>query len=128
MSDESVPATANRWASLGTSCAMVSAMMTLYAADYIFLRMVNFEAVFKSVKVNVPVSFDLMNRYGPYLCCAVAVCVVVSFHQALRHGGSRRALGINVTVAVVALCLAFLAREAVWQPFMSMFQGIGAEK
>jgi hypothetical protein len=127
MTDEPAPdrpAPSANAAVLGMSSAIVSALVLLYAGDYIFLRLPKLVNVFKTFKANLEWPVQFMFDYGVFLWGIVAICTFGSFVVALRHGGRPQTVGINVAVLIAALVLAFLARQAAWHPFLGMLQGM----
>ena len=112
----------------GMACAVSSAILLLYAGDYMFLRLNHFRDVFNSVKVRIPMVTELVLDYGIVLWGLVLIGTIISIDQALRKGGLRRTININFGVLAAAIVLAFLVRQAFWHPMLSLFQGVGANR
>lgn len=114
--------------SLGMACSVMSVPVLLYTAHDIFFCLPKFMDVFKSIKVHVHMSTDLLSRYGGVLWVMVAIAIALSFAEAARRPSRRRTVAIQVAVFLVTLIFAYLVRHVMWYPWISLFQGIGTEK
>ena len=133
MTEEAVPvpalsASSVSAISLGMICSVLCVPMLIYSGDYIFVWLPRSLDVWASVKVHIPLLTLFLSDYGVILWTLVAVGTVFSFLEAYRRPGHRRTVAIQVAAFVSALILAWMARNAVWLPLVSLFQGIGTAK
>ena len=124
MSDEKPDPSVNLIA-FGITCGVSSAILLLYAADYLFLRLNKAEDVFKSVKVHIPVMTQFAFDWGIAAWGVLLILTVISVDQAFRRAGERRTLLINGMVLVAVIGFVFIVRQAFWQPWILMLSGIG---
>jgi hypothetical protein len=122
------PAPSVNLIAFGMSCAISSAILLLYAADYLFLRLRGMGDVVASVKVHVSLGVQLVYDYGIAVWGVVLICTVVSVDQACRNAGRKRTIILNFLVLIAAVGLAFMVRQAMWGPFTNLMQGIGTQR
>ena len=109
----------------GIACGVSSAILLLYAADYLFLRLGKAEDIFKSVKVHIPPVTRFAFDWGIATWGVLLIATVVSVDQAFRRAGERRTLLINGIVLVAVMGFVFIVRQAFWQPWIDLLSGIG---
>jgi len=116
------PASSSPGAVVGMSCAILSVIAFLYAAEITFLVQPRFIEVWKSVNVEVnwPASYIL--DYGVWMLGLVAVGIILSCVHAWRQGGRPRIVALNVTVLAASLVLAWLIRDAQLQPIRDLLR------
>ncbi|HTF56076.1 MAG TPA: hypothetical protein VK661_02315 [Planctomycetota bacterium] len=131
MTDEPVPpppVASSSAISLGMSCMVMSVPVLLYSAYDIFYWLARALDVYMSVKVKVDFSTEVLSRYGIALWGIAAGSVILSMLEAYRRPGRPRTVAIQVCAFLATVILAYTARHAMWDPFMSLLQGIGTEK
>ncbi len=114
--------------SLGMACMVMSIPVLLYSAFDIFEWLPRALDVYKSVKVKIDLSTEIMCEYGTILWMMVAVAMVLSLLEAWRHPGRPRTVAIQVSMFVAAVILAYLARHAMWYPLTNLLEGIGTQR
>lgn len=112
----------------GMACALSSAILLLYAADYLFLRIPLWRDVVKAVKSNVSASVQAVFDWGIAAWGVLLIFTVISVDQACRRAGQRRTIVINVAVLLCTVGLAFLVRHSIWSSLTSLFQGVGTSR
>ena len=103
----------------GMICAVWSALVLLYAADYIFMRIPILGALATlGTRPAAPprLPLRLLSDYGFPIWCAMAALSVLSLVLAFRNPGRRGWVAFNVYVLIASAGLAFIARQAAFGP------------
>ena len=115
---------AANFATIGMTCAVISAVALLIAAELVFVELPRVMDIYKSIHLNTSAAAQFVFNYGIALWGAVLICTILSFHQAFRHGGKPKAMVVNIVVLLAALGFMFVIRRMAWIPMMSLFQGL----
>lgn len=109
----------------GMTCAVFSAILLLYAADYVFLRIPALADIQESARIPLKWPHAILFDYGGFLWLVMAGLSAASLSFAFRNRDRRGYVAFNLYVLIGSAGFAFLARQAAWRPLMSLFQGIG---
>lgn len=107
------------------TCATFSAILLLYAADYVFLRIPALVEVQRTARLPLKWPHEFLYDYGGFLWLVMAGLSAASLSLAFKNRDRRGYVAFNLYVLVGSVGFAFLARQATWRPLMSLFQGIG---
>ena len=105
----------------GMIFAVWSAVVLLYAADYIFMRIPILGEFGR--RYNPPTfPFQMFFYYGSHIWSGMTALSLLSLMVAFRNQGRRAWVAFNLCVLIVSVGVALLARQAAW----TALEGIGA--
>jgi hypothetical protein len=109
----------------GMICAVFSAVVLLYAADYVFLRIPEVNRASLPVRIPKKWPHELIYSYGGLMWLGLAGLSAASLVLAFKNHNRRAYVAFNLYVLMGTAGFAFVVRQGALRPLMSLFEGIG---